>query len=226
MEGPTMVGLTVVGVGWDRGLSWMRPWVCVMGWGWLCWWVKAIGCGFMVVGLLGGGHRRGWGGFGCGFVVGSNWGWGSDRGCWGGGFCGSFVAVLWSVLVAVCVVFFFFWWLQVEVVVGGGCCGCSCGCGYKWWAWKVQAMEVFRANIREREKLLGLCRGFFFLVFGGWRLRLWLVVVVVAVVRGDELEILGHWDFESKYQREGEASKLGWERWRDSGRERQRESEK
>ena len=54
-------------------------------------------------------------------------------------------------------------------------------------------MEVLRANIREREKLLGLCRGFFFfLVFGGWRLWLWLVVVVVAVVRGDELEISGH----------------------------------
>ena len=201
-----MVGLTVVGVGGDRGLSWMRPWVCVMGWGWLCWWVKAIGCGFMVVGLLGGGHRRGWGGFGCGFVVGSNWGWGSDRGCWGGGFCGSFVAVLWSVLVAVCVVFFFFggyrlrlWLVVVAVAVavavvtsdelekfrlwrfleqilerGRSFLVCAVGfffwflvvggwgCGWWWWLWlwlevmslKSQAIEILRANIKEREKLL------------------------------------------------------------------------
>ena len=35
-------------------------------------------------------------------------------------------------------------------------------------------MEVLRANIREREKLLGLCRGFFF--FGFW----WLEVEVVV----------------------------------------------
>ena len=221
-----MVGLTVVGVGWDRGLSWMRPWVCVMGWGWLCWWVKAIGCGFMVVGLLGGGHRRGWGGFGCGFVVGSNWGWGSDRGCWGGGFCGSFVAVLWSVLVAVCVVFFFFggyrlrlWLVVVAVAVAVAVVTSD----------ELEKFRLWRfwEQILERGRSFLVCAvGFFFLVFGGWRLRLWLVVVVVAVVRGDELEILGHWDFESKYQREGEASKLGWERWRDSGRERQRESEK
>ena len=36
-------------------------------------------------------------------------------------------------------------------------------------------MEVLRANIREREKLLGLCHGYFFL-FGFW----WLEVVVVV----------------------------------------------
>ena len=39
----------------------------------------------------------------------------------------------------------------------------------------------FESNIKEREKLLGLCRGFFF----------WVVVAVaVVVVRGDELEKL------------------------------------
>ena len=37
------------------------------------------------------------------------------------------------------------------------------------------------ANIGEKENLLGLCRGFFFCFFGGWGLRLWLVVVAVAV---------------------------------------------
>ena len=42
-------------------------------------------------------------------------------------------------------------------------------------------MEVFRANIREREKLLGLRPGIFFFL-GGWGLRLWLVVVVGVVV--------------------------------------------
>ena len=41
----------------------------------------------------------------------------------------------------------------------------------------------------------GLCCGFFFL--GGWGLRLWLVVVVVAVtvIRSDELEKLKPWRF-------------------------------
>ena len=38
-----------------------------------------------------------------------------------------------------------------------------------------------------------LCRGFFFL--GGWGLRLWLVVVAVTIVRGDELENLRPWRF-------------------------------
>ena len=51
-------------------------------------------------------------------------------------------------------------------------------------------MEVLRANIIEKEKPFGLCHGFFF--FGGWWLRLWLGVVAMAVVRGDELEISGH----------------------------------
>ena len=41
-------------------------------------------------------------------------------------------------------------------------------------------MEVLRANIKEREKLLDLCRGVFFF-FSGWGLRLWLVVVSVVV---------------------------------------------
>ena len=40
----------------------------------------------------------------------------------------------------------------------------------------------------------GLCRGFFFFL-GGWGLRLWLVVVAVAMVRGDELEKLRPWRF-------------------------------
>ena len=51
----------------------------------------------------------------------------------------------------------------------------------------------FLEQILERGRSFLVCAvGFFFLVFGGWRLRLWLVVVVVAVVRGDELEISGH----------------------------------
>ena len=45
-----------------------------------------------------------------------------------------------------------------------------------------------------------LCRGFLFFIFfyfGGWGLRLWLAVVVVAVamVRGNELEKLRPWRF-------------------------------
>ena len=114
-----------VKVGYARG---MRP--LVVGLWWLgCW---------------GGGHRRGWVGFGCSFMV------GSDRGYWGGGFwlrfCDSFVVGF-----------------GCSFVVGIGC---------------------------------GLCRGFFFF-FGSWGLRLWLVVVVVAVaiVRGDELEKLWPWRF-------------------------------
>ena len=63
-------------------------------------------------------------GFGYGFVVGSN------QGCWGGGFCGSFVVGFGCGLC--CGFFFFFnfilfWWLGVEVVVGGGGCGCDRG---------------------------------------------------------------------------------------------------
>ena len=52
----------------------------------------------------------------------------------------------------------------------------------------------FLEQILERGRSFLVCAMgiFFFLVFGGWRLWLWLVVVVVAVVRGDELEILGH----------------------------------
>ena len=58
-------------------------------------------------------------------------------------------------------------------------------------------MEVLRANIIEKEKLFGLCHGFFFFFFffGGWWLRLWLGVVAMAVVRGDELEKLRPWRF-------------------------------
>ena len=57
-------------------------------------------------------------------------------------------------------------------------------------------MEVLRANIIEKEKLFGLCHGFFyFYFFGGWWLRLWLGVVAMAVVRGDELEKLRPWRF-------------------------------
>ena len=40
------------------------------------------------------------------------------------------------------------------------------------------------------------------------------------------LKSLGNGGFESKYQREGEASRPRWERWRDSRREKQRETEK
>ena len=59
-------------------------------------------------------------GFGCSFVV------GSDRGCWGGGFCGGFVV---GFHCGLCRWFFFFFgWLGVEVLVGGGG-GYSCGRG-------------------------------------------------------------------------------------------------
>ena len=83
----------------------------------MCQWVEAVGCGFVVVGLLG-------------------W-WSSERLGW------VLVAVLWwvpigvagvvgfvAVLDAVCAVgflFYLFWWLGVEVVVGGGGCGCDRG---------------------------------------------------------------------------------------------------
>ena len=71
-------------------------------------------------------------------------------------------------------------------------------------------MKVLRANIREREKLLGLCRGFFFFFW-------WLGVEVVVGGGGYgcgcgrglsvmSLKSSGHRGFESKYQREGEAS--------------------
>ena len=40
------------------------------------------------------------------------------------------------------------------------------------------------------------------------------------------LKSSGHGSFESKYQREGEASRPGEERWRDNRRERQSKSEK
>ena len=87
-------------------------------------WVKvgyACGMRSLVVGLWwlgcwGGGHRRGWVGFGCSFMVGSN------RGYWGGGFwlrfCDSFVVGFGCSFVVgigcgLCRGFFFF------LVVGG-----------------------------------------------------------------------------------------------------------
>ena len=68
-------------VGW----SWLRLWICAMGWGWLCWWVESVDCGSVVVGLLKGDHRRGWGGFWLRFCGGfkSRWVW-FDFGSWFG----------------------------------------------------------------------------------------------------------------------------------------------
>ena len=43
--------------------------------------------------------------------------------------------------------------------------------------------------------------GFFF--FGGWGLRLWLVVVAMAMIRGDELENLRPWRFGEKISERG-----------------------
>ena len=74
-------------------------------------------------------------------------------------------------------------------------------------------MEVLRANIREREKLLGLYRGFFFFFW-------WLGVEVVVGGGGYgcgcgrglsvmSLKSSSHGGFESKYQRKGEASRPG-----------------
>ena len=68
-------------------------------------------------------------------------------------------------------------------------------------------MEVLRANIREREKLLSLCRGFFFFLVvevvvggGGYGCGCGRGLSVMSLKRS------GHGGFESKYQREGEAS--------------------
>ena len=61
-------------------------------------------------------------------------------------------------------------------------------------------MEVLRANIGEKESHLGLCRGFFFLVVGGSGCGCGRGLSVMS------LKSSGHGGFESKYQREGEAS--------------------
>ena len=108
----------------------------------LCVWLVLVhrsgfgSCGFWfgVMGLL------------VGLLVGSDWGWGLDRGCWGGGrwlwFCGSFVVGFGCGLCCGFFIFFYykFWWLGVEVVVGGGGYGCGYGCG-RWWQW-VLAVAV------------------------------------------------------------------------------------
>ena len=90
----------------------------------------------VVVGLLGGGHRRGWGGSSCGVL------WWVQIGVEVRveveikvevqiGVVGvvGFVVVLWWVWKRFVpwVFFLIFWWLGVEVLVGGG--GCSCGHG-------------------------------------------------------------------------------------------------
>ena len=74
-------------------------------------------------------------------------------------------------------------------------------------------MEVLRANIREREKLLDLCSGFlfFFLFFLFWWLGVEVVVGGGGCGCGCGLSVMSlksssHGGFESKYQRKGEAS--------------------
>ena len=47
--------------------------------------------------------------------------------------------------------FFFFWWLRLWLVVVA--MAVAVAVVYRWWAWKGQAMEVLRANIRGKEKL-------------------------------------------------------------------------
>ena len=123
------LGPMVVGVGWNRGLSWLRPWAEDWGWGLRLMWGSGIGVEVRI-GVAG--------------VVGFH--------------C------------SLCLGFLFF----ILVVGGWGCC-----CW--WWLW----------------------------------LWLWPWLEVMS------LKSSGHGGFESKYQREGEASS-GWERWKDSGRERDR----
>ena len=70
-------------------------------------------------------------------------------------------------------------------------------------------MEVLRANIGEKENLLGLRRGFFFFFF--WWLGVKVMVGGSGCGCGRGLSVMslkssGHGGFESKYQREGEAS--------------------
>ena len=73
------------------------------------------------------------------------------------------------------------WWVQIGVEVQIGVARVvGFGCGFVavlWWVLAVVCAVVF--------------------FFGGWGLRLWLVVVAVAVavVRGDELEKLRPWMF-------------------------------
>ena len=55
----------------------------------------------------------------------------------------------------------------------------------------------FCEQISKRARSFSVCAMgfFFFFFFGGWWLRLWLGVVAMAVVRGDELEKLRPWRF-------------------------------
>ena len=72
-------------------------------------------------------------------------------------------------------------------------------------------MEVLRANIGEKESLLGLCHGFFFFF---WWLGVKDMVGGSGCGCGRGLSVMslkssGHGGFESKYQRKGEASGPG-----------------
>ena len=165
----TVVGPMVVGVGWNRGLSWLRPWAEDWGWGLRLMWGSGIGVEVRigVVGVVG---------FRCSLCLGFLFfilvvgGWGC---CWWwwlwlwlwpwlevmslkssghGGFEGKYRREGESSRFVPWVFFFFFFggwglrlWLVVVVV--------AVAVVYRWWAWKAQAMEVLRANIKWREKL-------------------------------------------------------------------------
>ena len=139
--------MTASGFGSDGGWGWLRPWVEAVGWR------SGLRIGVEV-------RIR-------------DWGWGEDRGCWGGGFCGGFVV---GFRCGLCRGFFFF------LVVGGW------GCGWWWWLWpwlEVMSLKISghggfeRKYQREGEAFQFVLWVFFF--FSGWGLRLWLVVVAVAV---------------------------------------------
>ena len=147
------------------------------GWGWLRPWVEAMGCRS---GLRWGSGLLGWwvlwrfcGGFSLRFVP---WVFFFFLGGWGLRLWLVVVAVamtmamvrgdeleklrpwrFWEQILergrsfSVCAVGFFFWWLRLWLVVVA--MAVAVAVVYRWWAWKGQAMEVLRANIRGREKL-------------------------------------------------------------------------
>ena len=118
----------------------------------------------------------------------------------------------------------------------GGFDGGGSNSGWGWLRPWVEAMGC-RSGLRWGSRLLGwwvlwrFCGRFslrfvplvffFFWVVGGWGCGWWwwLWQWLWPWLEVMSLKSLGHGGFESKYQREGEASP-GWERWKDSGREK------
>ena len=135
-----------VGHGSDSGWHWLRLWVKAMGWSWLRLWVCVVGwgwlwvCGGWVVGVVVIGEVGV--GFGCGFVVGFDWG------CWGGGFWLRFVSWVFSFI------YFGGWelrlWLWLVVVVVVVAVTVVRGDELE----KLRSWRFWEQNIREREKFL------------------------------------------------------------------------